>query len=158
MQKCWRKVDLELSRSIETEQNGFTLVEIVVTIAILGISLPPLLNAFTSGARGQALAENRTTALYLLKYKMGEVEAEGFPEVRTEEGEFDGNDQYTWSITVVDIDSEELEGLRQVTVSVFWQYRQKEKSMSLQTLVSDRQIQEQQNQGQSQGNPANNIG
>jgi len=149
-------VDLELSRSIETEQNGFTLVEIVVTIAILGISLPPLLNAFTSGARGQALAENRTTALYLLKYKMGEVEAEGFPEVRTEEGEFDGNDQYTWSITVVDIDSEELEGLRQVTVSVFWQYRQKEKSMSLQTLVSDRQMQEQQNQGP--GNSASNIG
>lgn len=156
MLKCWRKVDLELSRSIETEQNGFTLVEIVVTIAILGISLPPLLNAFTSGARGQALAENRTTALYLLKYKMGEVEAEGFPEVRTEEGEFDGNDQYTWSITVVDIDSEELEGLRQVTVSVFWQYRQKEKSMSLQTLVSDRQMQEQQNQGP--GNSASNIG
>ena len=85
---------------------------------------------------------------------MGQVEAEGFPEVRTEEGEFDGNDQYTWSITVSDIESEELEGLRRITVSVFWQYRQKEKSMSLQALVSDRQIQQQQNQG----NPENSNG
>ncbi len=147
MPKCWREIVLKSGRLAESEERGFTLVEIVVTIAILGLSLPPLLNAFTSGARGQALTENRTTALYLLKYKMGEVEAEGFPEVRTEEGEFDGNDQYTWSITVSDIESEELEGLRRITVSVFWQYRQKEKSMSLQALVSDRQIQQQQNQG-----------
>ncbi|MDP6595678.1 MAG: prepilin-type N-terminal cleavage/methylation domain-containing protein [Candidatus Poribacteria bacterium] len=136
---------------------GFTLVEIVVTIAIISISLPPLMNAFTAGARGQSTAEDRTTALYLLKYKMAEVELQGFPEVQTEEGEFDDNNRYTWSTEVIEIEPEELpeglvlEGLRQIVVTVYWQFRNSEKSMSLYTLVSDRQLSSQQGQATQQG-------
>ena len=137
--------------------SGLTLVEIVVTIAIIGISLPPLMNAFTAGARGQSTAEDRTTALYLLKYKMAEVELQGFPEIQTEEGEFDDNNRYTWSTEVMELEPEELseglvlEGLRQIIVTVYWQFRNSEKSMSLYTLASDRQLTSQQEQTTQQG-------
>ena len=59
-------------RGSTDDKNGFTLIEIVVTLAILSLALPTLLRSFTEAAKGQALAENRTTALYLLKFQDGD--------------------------------------------------------------------------------------
>ena len=68
------------------DRNGFTLIEIVVALAILSLALPTLLRSFTEAAKGQALAENRTTALYLLKFRMAAIEAEGYPGYRRRGG------------------------------------------------------------------------
>ena len=52
------------------EKDGFTLVEILVTLTILAAALPALLQAFTAATRNQALSDDSTTALYLLKFRM----------------------------------------------------------------------------------------
>ena len=141
---------LPIKRSVSAEKNGFTLVEILVTLAILATVLPAILHAFASAARNQGLSDNTTTALYLLKFRMAEVEMGGYPDVGEETGEFGNNTRYRWSTVVEDIESEEIENIRRVPVTVMWQHRNRERSMSMNTYIADRQ-QTQAQQGQQAG-------
>ena len=137
-------------RSVD-DRNGFTLIEIIVTLAILSLALPTLLRSFTEAAKGQALAENRTTALYLLKFRLAAIEVEGYPDIGEEDGEFGEDSRFRWHSDVQDVESEEIEGLRLVTVSVTWQERGKERLISTSTYLADRQIPQEQTQGGEQG-------
>lgn len=130
---------LPMKHLMLAEDNGFTLVEILVTLAILGAVLPALLYAFASAARTQGLSDNSTTALYLLKFRMAEIEMAGYPDVGQETGEFGNNTRYRWSSVVEDIDSEEVENVRRVQVTVTWQHRNRERSMAMNTYIADRQ-------------------
>ena len=132
------------------EQHGFTLLEILVTLVILSITLPALLYSFREASHGQAVSEFKTTALYLLKYRMAEIELLGYPDIGEEDGEFGENSRYRWHSDVQDVESEEIEGLRHVTVTVTWQQQGQEKWMAMNTYIADRQIPEQQLQQQNQ--------
>ena len=142
---------ISLFRQSRDDKNGFTLIEIVVTLAILSLALPTLLRSFTEAAKGQALAENRTTALYLLKFQMATIEAEGYPDIGEESGEFGEDSRFRWHSDVQDVESEEIEGLRLVTVTVTWQERGRERSISTSTYLADRQMPQDQTQGGQQG-------
>ncbi len=133
------------------DKDGFTLLEIVIALAILSLALPTLLRSFTEAAKGQALAENRTTALYLLKFRMAAIEAEGYPDIGEEEGEFGEDSRFRWHSEVQDVESDEIEGLRLVTVSVTWQERGKERLISTSTYLAERQMPQQETQGGQQG-------
>lgn len=152
MRTCMNPLNrLALPHKLANGECGFTLLEILVTLAILALALPALLHSFTIAARGQALAENRTTALYLLKFRMAEIELGGYPDVGEEDGEFGDNSRYRWHSQVQDVESEEIEGLRLVTVTVTWQEQGKEKSISMNTYIADRQMPQTQNNQQNQG-------
>jgi type II secretion system protein I len=122
------------------EKDGFTLVEVLVTLAILAAVLPALLQAFASAARTQGLSDNRTTALYLLKYRMAEIEMDGYPDVGDESDEFGENTRYRWRSVVEDVDSEDVENIRRVQVTVTWIHRNRERSISMSTYIADRQM------------------
>ena len=141
---------LAIKHSVSGEKEGFTLVEILVTLAILAAVLPALLHVFASTARNQGLSDNSTTVLYLLKFRMAEIEMAGYPDVGEETGEFGNNTRYLWSSIVEDIESEEVENVRKVQVTVTWQHRNRERSMSMNTYIADRQKAETQ-QGQQSG-------
>ena len=134
---------------------GFTLVEILVTLVILSIALPTLLRTFRDAARAQALSEFKTTALYLLKFRMAEIEVTGYPDIGEEDGEFGENSRYLWHSDVQDVESEDIEGLRHITVTVTWQEQGREKSISMNTYLADRQMPQ---QGQGQGGQQQNQG
>ena len=142
---------ISLSHRTGDDRNGFTLIEIVVALAILSLALPTLLRSFTEAAKGQALAENRTTALYLLKFRMAAIEAEGYPDIGEEDGEFGEDSRFRWHSDVQDVESEEIEGLRLVTVTVTWQERGEERFISTSTYLADRQIPQEQTQEGQQG-------
>ena len=143
---------LPIRHSVSAEKNGFTLVEILVTLTILGAVLPALLHAFATAARNQGLSDNTTTALYLLKFRMAEIEMSGYPDVGDQSGEFGENTRYRWNSVVQDIESEEVENIRQVQVTVIWQHKNRERSMSMNTFIADRQKpQTQTQQGQQTG-------
>jgi len=131
-------------------ESGFTLIEILVTLTILTLTMPALVRSFGQAQREQALAENKTTALYLLKYQMALIESEGFPEIGSDSGEFGEGSRYTWASEIADVESEEVEGLRSISLTVIWQEQGKEKSISVATLVSDRQLPQQNQDGQQQ--------
>ncbi len=127
-----------------SNEHGFTLVEILVTLTILAAVLPALLQVFSSATRNQALSDNQTTALYLIKFRMAEIELDGYPEIGEETGEFGDNSRYQWHSIVEDIQSEEVQGVRRIQVAVSWQHLGRERSMSMYTFVADKQKQQEQ--------------
>ena len=143
---------LLITRPASEEKDGFTLVEILVTLSILAAVLPALLQAFASAARNQGLSDNSTTALYLLKFRMAEIEMNGYPDVGEENGEFGENTRYRWRSVVEDIDSEDVENIRRVQVTVLWIHRNRERSMSMSTYIADRQMPQNSDQPSAVGN------
>ena len=131
---------ISIKQSTQKEKTGFTLIEILITLTILAAALPALLQAFTTATRSQGLSDDSTTALYLLKFRMAEIEMEGYPDVGQETGEFGENTRYFWRSVVEDIESEEVENIRQVMVTVTWQHKNRERSMSMTTFMADRQM------------------
>ncbi len=121
------------------DQRGFTLLETLVALTIAAIALPVLLRAFSEGTKKQSLIENKTTALYLLKLRMSEIEMAGELEVGSEEGEFGDNSRFQWT---ADIAESDVERLYEVTVAVNWQERGREKNVELTTYMADRNVEQ----------------
>ncbi len=113
-------------------------------MAIAAIALPMLLKAFSDGTKRYSLIENRTTALYLLRLKMAEIEMNGYSALASEEGDFGADSRFKWASEVADT---EIDGLKEVTVIVTWQERGQEKSIQLSTYMSDRSMPETQEEG-----------
>lgn len=124
---------------IKTNKSGFTLLEIVVALTIAAMALPALLRAFSEGTKRQATIENKTTAFYLLKLKMAEIEMVGSLEAGSEEGEFGNNSRFSWSS---DISETDTDGLYEVIVKVFWQERGQQESVELTTYIADKNIEQ----------------
>jgi len=118
-------------------EHGFTLLEIIVALTIAAIALPALLQAFSQGTKNQSLIENRTTALYLLKLKMGEIEMLGEIEVGSEDDDFGENSRFQWTSDITESDTE---GLYEVAVTVSWDERGQEEAVELITYLADRTI------------------
>lgn len=70
-------------------QRGFTLLEVLVAVAILGLGLTAILSAQFSAVSGVAHARHMSVAIGLARCKMSEIEqqlaVEGFPEVILED-------------------------------------------------------------------------
>jgi general secretion pathway protein I len=126
-------------------QRGFTLLEIVVALTIAAIALPVLLRSFSEGTKRQSLIENKTTALYLLKLRMSEVEMLGDLQVGSEEGEFGSNSRFSWATDIAESDTD---GLYEVTVAVSWQERGQQKTVELITYMADKNIEQPEESGQ----------
>ena len=128
-------------------QRGFTLLEIIVALTIAAIALPALLQAFSMGTKRQSMIENKTTALYLLKLKMSEIEMLGELEAGSEDGEFGSDSRFQWTVDIAESDTE---GLYEVTVAVNWQEMGREEVVELTTYMADRNIEQQEESGPGQ--------
>ncbi|HEY8370356.1 MAG TPA: type II secretion system minor pseudopilin GspI [Thermodesulfobacteriota bacterium] len=97
---------------------GFTLLEVLVALVILGVALVGLLSAQSAAVRLRSQAEELTLATFLLETKMTDVQMGDFPEVGTTEGDF-GDDYpgYTWQQVVSDTP---FRGVREVRIAVIW--------------------------------------
>ena len=91
---------------------GFTLLEVMVAVAILGLSLTALSRSHQNSIRAANRSKLMTTATMLARYKMVELEDElfekGFSDFKQEDkGDFkkDGFDRYSY---VVKVDKVEL--------------------------------------------------
>jgi len=135
-----------ICRNISSSEEGFTLAEILVTIAVMAAIFPALLKVFSDTSRNVALSDNRVTALYLLKYQMAQIEMEGYPEPGQYGGEFGENSLFQWQSSVTELDSDEIEGLRMIELTVLWEHLGKPRSISMMTYIADREMQ----QGQGQ--------
>jgi len=122
------------------KQHGFTLIEIVISLAILAMALPPLMRAFSLATSWQSSSQNETTAANLLKYKMSEIEIAGYPEETVEdEDEFGEESRFRWASKIQETDTE---GLRMVIITISWEERGAERSMSASTYMADKTMPE----------------
>ena len=64
-------------------KKGFTLIEVVMIIVILGIIMPGIMLYFITGVKDSAIPQKRTTAIFLAEALMEEIRSKGWDEVTT---------------------------------------------------------------------------
>lgn len=82
------------------KQQGFSLLEILIAFAILGISLGILLRIFSSGANMAAVSEDYTVAVQLAESVMARAGNE-LPLQAGEQSGWEDNNKYHWLLEMV---------------------------------------------------------
>ena len=114
-----------------SKQRGFTLLELLIAIAVVGVATVSLLGLHARNLRTAARTQDLLVAETLAASLVATSRAGSYPEPGQEEGRFDTErwaagatgaqpaanwrDRFTWSRNVL---STPLPGLRQVTVAV----------------------------------------
>lgn len=95
--------------------SGFTLLEVMIALAIAAIALTAVFSSQGSGLHLAIQADRNTTASFLAQEKLAYIQS-GLFEYTGEEGTF-GEEYpgYSWKVTVEDASFDELEELEQLT-------------------------------------------
>ena len=85
-------------------QDGFTLLEVMVSVAIIGIALVSLIGSQSQSVSIATTSRFDTTASLLARQKLTELALAGFEDLRSDEGDF-GEDfpGYSWKTEVKDL-------------------------------------------------------
>jgi prepilin-type N-terminal cleavage/methylation domain-containing protein len=125
------------------EPRGFTLIEVLIALAITIIGLVPLLHLLTNSILVADSAWNLSQATLIANAKLAEVAAQDDLKSGKEEGIIESTEKemvFDWQSEVTEVSVEELEGmnllgLRKVTVNVMWYEGKNQKHVSLATYV-----------------------
>ena len=102
-------------------QKGFTLLEVIIAVAIMGASLAILLGAVNRNLVMASQSKNQSIAYALAQQKIGEIEMRGYPQVGQEQGTFEEFPGFNWYVNVLPYDIEQLgTEIRIVMVDIAW--------------------------------------
>jgi type II secretion system protein I len=130
-------------------KNAFTLMEVLVALAITAISVIPLLQLLVTSISMMDSAGCLSHASLIANEKLAETVSRGYPELGTQSGIIDNKENnvvYNWQVNITDAQQKELAelnltGLRKVNVCVKWKHGQARKQVCMSTLVSrDKEI------------------
>ena len=131
---------LFVSRKGGKATTGFTLMEVVGALAILGGGLTVIIELFSGGLRLGRASVEYTKAVNYGRTKLEEVALKDTMEEGSEEGEFD--ETYRWQMGVKKVDVLYLEEktdykppaeLYQIQVNIIWKSGLKERSTRIET-------------------------
>ncbi len=127
---------------------GFTLIEIIVSLAIMSFSIVTIMQLFSGGLRSIKVSDDYMRAAILAQNKMNELESK-FKIFVNQEGVFERDDRYHWSLSVENYDlagfHPQFENLKdenreksifvdRVRLKVFWNTEHGQREMELITL------------------------
>lgn len=116
--------------------HGFTLLEVIIAVAIVGSTLAILLGAVNKNLVLASQSKNLSISSFLAQKKMGEIEIEGYPEIGTEEGVFEEAPDFRWYLSVQPYNIEQLGAeIRIVILTITWNEGNNEFTVA--TAVSD---------------------
>ena len=114
---------------------GFTLLEVIVALAILGVAFALAMELLASGVRSAKASEDYTQAVLLARQKIAEMVVTPSLKGLADQGEFGGGFRWVSEIQPLPQDEEDLPAhLYQVRVRVTWPGRRTENSLDLYTL------------------------
>ena len=115
-------------------QRGFTLLEVIIALAILGVSFALAMELLANGVRSAKASEDYTQAVLLARQKIAEMAITTSLRGSAEQGDFGGG--FRWSSEVLPLPQEENLPARlyQVRVRVTWPSRRGGKSLDLYTM------------------------
>jgi prepilin-type N-terminal cleavage/methylation domain-containing protein len=124
------------SRSLRARR-GFTLVEVLAAITVMGIVLPALMYGISLSANLAAATKQRTVATTLADEKLNELLSTG--DWQTPDGGSFGDDGpgFSWTSTTEPWNDPDLtvQNLQEVDVTVTWHARLQEKLVVVSSLV-----------------------
>ena len=108
-----------------TRAAGFTLLEVLVAVAIVAIALVTFMGLHLRSLDATIRAQDLTTAVLLAQGKMATMGE--FPDTGEEQGKFEGPEleRFQWATAVTEHTLDALEGgqtvtVRRLEVTVFW--------------------------------------
>jgi general secretion pathway protein I len=108
---------------------GFSLLEVMIALAILSIVAVTFLQSQVSGIRLTEEASQITMATLLAREKMAELESVGFPEIGTTSGK--GGEDFSFFRFEQIVSATEIPALRKVLVRVRWGQGESERNLEL---------------------------
>ena len=103
------------------KEKGFTLLEVVIAVAIIGVALMMLLSAVNRNLDVAGKSRDAQIAALLAQQMLSEIEMEGFPNIREEEGKFEDYPGFEWFLTVLPYNLSMVEtNIRIVNVLIVW--------------------------------------
>ncbi len=113
----------------DNKSKGFTLLEVLISLAIIALALTVILKGQFYNLKVCAESKNILIAKILAQEKMAEVELT--EELKVEGGIFPENKDFSWVL-----DSDEVEeGLKKVDLKVFWKEGNLTKDFSITTYL-----------------------
>lgn len=124
----------ETRNSKRSCQAGFTLLEVIIALAILGVAFALAMQLLATGVRSAKAAEDYTQAVILARQKIAEIAAMSSLEGLADGGEVGGGFRWLSEIQPLPQEEELPAQLYRVWVRVIWPGRRGEKSLDLYTL------------------------
>ena len=126
-------------------RTGFTLIEVVVALAVVSIALLGLLRLHLLSVASADKAQTLTAAVLLARARITEATCSGYPRVGVESGraETEGGEM-TWRTQVTNGQptrrGEVRDGLRRIAVEVAWGRGTARKQIEMTTYVAETRI------------------
>jgi len=119
-------------------EKGFTLLEVIVSLAILAGAILMLVQLFSGALNQAAQADRYLNGVYLAQQKFSQLEMANFKSEFTE-GEFENQEGYRWQLEVLPYESplnneEARIKIQKVSLRVYWEDRDQEKEVRLVSL------------------------
>lgn len=112
---------------------GFTLVEVLATIAVISIVIPVIMQGISIATRLASITRQRAEVVLLAQSKLDEMLITGEWQTAELSGDFSpDHPNYQWQVAVDDWD--ELD-MKQLQISVTWESRGTQREVQLSTLV-----------------------
>ena len=120
-------------RATHARRGGFTLIEVLATLVLLGIVMPVAMRGVSLALAASSIARRTAEASSLAEMKLNELVADGTWQTGGTGGDFADQNQpdYRWTCENASRDY----GTHEVILHVTWTQRGQERSMSLATLV-----------------------
>ena len=115
-------------------QAGFTLLEVMIALAVLAITLMAILDLFNYDLALNGHSTNLTRASLLAQERVAAVELSGLRDVGVWTGTFPGYEGFGWKMQV---EPAPLDFLREVRIQVFWQESKQEEAVEMTTFIFD---------------------
>ena len=100
---------------------GFTLLEVIIAVAIIGVALVMLLGSVNRNLDLATKSKDAQTAALLAQEMMTEIQLEDLPSVREESGVFPEHEGFQWFLSVAPYNLALIEtNIRIVRLLIVW--------------------------------------
>ena len=125
----------------KTSEDGFSLLEVIVALAIMAMGFVTVLQLFSGSIRSVSMSEQYLKATTLAQSKMGELEMNNYRSSEFE-GTFANEENYRWQLDIspytTSLNSEVNNiQLSEVLLRVLWRDSNKVRNVELSTLKVD---------------------
>jgi len=120
----WNEVRVVMEKHTQRSRSGFTLLEIMIALAVVSISFVVLLGLRNRDISLASYSRNITVSTLLARQKITEVSVEGFPELGFSEGGFgETYPKFKWR---QEVKQTPFEMVRELDLSVVWKEGRRE--------------------------------